>query len=916
MWNWKFGIARKLAAVCLAFGLPIVVMFVLMTKAKLAEIEFAAQELKGDAFQRPLEEVLRHVSQHERLWVRSQRGETSLGILVREEEAAILSALGRVDAAHGAYGRDLQFTEAGLGLRNRNQFTAAGLRKKWAVQKAKLASDSIAEARVGYRAIFLHVRTMITHAGDSSNLILDPDLDSYYLMDVTLLALPQMKDRVRQIATQLDDSIATRSLSLEGRTALATLASFLKQADWDRVAASTSTALAEDRNFHGSSPTLARTLTPHLSAGARATERVVAGLRALAQVEAVAEFDTVGLRGDLETLDAVIYSLHGDALDEEDRLLQKRISDLRGSLYVGFALAALSLVISVMLSLALASNIVRRVRRISAMTDAFAKGDMQARVGHAGADELGELARAFDSMTDRIGGLAAEVQQRSDELLRINGNLEAIVEERTRQLQSRNDAFRLILDNAHDGMITVDTSGVVSMERSATMDRWFGAPESGSTFIAYIAANDPTLAAELELGLAEVWADFLPIELTLDQLPRKMVVNDTHLRLNYTPILEDGKVSRLLVILADVTSEIEARRAAVGQEEMLRIFQAYRRDRSGCLDFFVDARELVRRICSSEERSVAEVVRLVHTLKGNCALFGVLSMSGLCHDVEHNLEQTGGVMSVQDTARFRNAWDTLSTSMGQMMGEPASDKLEVGDDEYAAIVHSITSGVPRREILDSIAKWKLEPTERQLGRFADRAKLMARGLGKEIEIAIESNDMRLCADTWAPIWSVLSHVIRNAVDHGIESGDERIQNGKAASGRVRLGTRVSDSRISIEVSDDGRGIAWDSIALKAQARSLPFATPNDLVEALFADGLSTKEVVTNVSGRGVGMSAVRQTCRDLGGEVDIESEPGKGTTIRCSFPEQAMSGRSADAGARRAMISLHPPQVRVPSWSL
>jgi HAMP domain-containing protein/HPt (histidine-containing phosphotransfer) domain-containing protein len=884
-------------------------MFVLMTKAKLAEIEFAAQEIKGDAFQRPLENVLRHVSQHERLWVRSQRGETSLAALVRKEEAAILSALGRVDAADLVYGQDLQFTEAGLGLRNRKQFTAAGLRKKWAVQKARLASDGIVEARAGYRTIYQHVRTMITHAGDSSNLILDPDLDSYYLMDVTLLALPQMKDRVRQIATQLDDSIATRSSSLEGRTLLATLASFLEQADWERVAASTNTALAEDRNFHGLSPTLATKLTPHLSAGARATERVVAGLRAVSQLEAVAEFDAVGLRGDLETLDAAIYSLHVDALDEEDRLLQKRIQDLRGSLHLGFALAALSLVIAVLLSLALASNIVRRVRRISAMTDAFAKGDMQARVGHAGADELGELARAFDSMTDRIGGLAAEVRQRSDELLRINGNLEAIVQERTRQLQSRNDAFRLILDNAHDGMITVDTSGVVSTERSATMDRWFGAPEPGSTLVAYIAANDPTLAAELELGLAEVWAEFLPIELTLDQLPRQMVVDDTHLRLNYRPILEDGKLSRLLVILEDVTSEIMGRRAAVGQEEMLRIFQAYRRDRAGCLDFFIDARELVRRICSSEERSVAEVARLVHTLKGNCALFGVLSVSGLCHTVEHNLEQTGGVMSADDTDRFRHAWDTLSAGMGQMMGEPASGKLEVGDEEYASIVQSITNGVPRPEILEAIAKWKLEPTERQLGRFAERAQLVARGLGKEIEITTESNNMRLCADTWPPIWSVLSHIIRNAVDHGIESPDERVQNGKAPSGCLRLATRIWESRISIEVSDDGRGIVWDSVALKAKAKNLPFATANDLVEALFAEGLSTKEIVTNVSGRGVGMSAVRQTCRDLGGDVDIVSEPGKGTTVRCSFPERAMSGRSTDARAMRTISSYLPLQV-------
>jgi two-component system chemotaxis sensor kinase CheA len=199
-------------------------------------------------------------------------------------------------------------------------------------------------------------------------------------------------------------------------------------------------------------------------------------------------------------------------------------------------------------------------------------------------------------------------------------------------------------------------------------------------------------------------------------------------------------------------------------------------------------------------------------------------------------------------------------------------------------------------------------------KFGIARKLAARGLGKEIEVTIEPNEMRLCADTLSPVWSVLSHVIRNAIDHGIESRDERVQNGKEPSGRVRLGTRVSESRISIEVSDGGRGVAWDSVAVKAKAKNLPFGTAHDLIEALFADGLSTKEVATDISGRGVGMCAVRQTCRELGGDVQIESEPGKGTTVRCSFPEQAMSGRSTDPTAGRAIIQSYPPQVDAGRW--
>jgi HAMP domain-containing protein/HPt (histidine-containing phosphotransfer) domain-containing protein/two-component sensor histidine kinase len=908
--HWNFGIARKLLAVCLAFGLPIVVMFVLMTRGKLAEIEFASQEIKGNAFQRPLEDVLQHVSQHRRLWAQSQRGDVSSLPRLRAEELAISDALARLDAADRAYGRDLQFTEAGLGLRNRNEFTAAGLRKKWEAYNGGLATKSVGDAQAGFRTIILHIRTMITHAGDISNLILDPDLDSYYLMDVTLLALPQMEERIQEIELKVDGAKSGQRWGQEERVALGALAAFLQNADWDRVAASTNTAINEDQNFHGVSPTLEPAMAPHVKKGALFTTRVVADLRALSVSESATGSETAGLRSNLEALDDAIYAFHRDALDEQDRLLRKRISDFEKSLYLGFLLAAAALLISVLLAWALGANIVRRVRRISATTKAFSSGNMGARVGNAGADELGELAQSFDEMTDRIGGLAAEVRLRADELQKINGNLEAMVDERTRQLQGRNDAFRLILDNAHDGMLTVDRTGAVPMERSATIDRWFGTPEPGATLAEYIGAGNPALAASLALGLEEIWADVLPLELNIEQLPRRMELGKTHFRLEYQPILEDGKVSRLLVILSDVTSEIESRRAAALQEETLRIFQSCQRDRAGFLDFFADAREIVAKVCTPEGRSVAEVGRLLHTLKGNCALFGVLSMSGLCHDIENQVAENCGVLSANDEARLGHAWDELSNTVAQIVGERASNKIEVDDEDYASIVDSIGRGAPRHEILAAIARWKLEPTQHRLGRFAERAKSMARRLGKDVDVVIEPNDMRLCAETWSPVWNVLAHVLRNAIDHGIEPCDERARQGKAPVGRIRLRTLASNGRVAVEISDDGAGVAWEAVAVKARIKNLPCATRADLIEAIFADGLSTKSTVTDVSGRGVGMSSVREVCRGLGGQVEIESELGTGTTVRCSFPDRAMAAQPLIVGAtRKIKQSFAPPAI-------
>ncbi|HEX6278284.1 MAG TPA: ATP-binding protein, partial [Polyangiaceae bacterium] len=226
---------------------------------------------------------------------------------------------------------------------------------------------------------------------------------------------------------------------------------------------------------------------------------------------------------------------------------------------------------------------------------------------------------------------------------------------------------------------------------------------------------------------------------------------------------------------------------------------------------------------------------------------------------------------------------------------------------YAAIVEQIATGAPRRDILEAIARWKLEPAERRLGRFAERARSTARRLGKDVEVSVEANDVRLCSETWSPVWNSLGHVIRNAVDHGIEGRDERVRGGKPPVGRVTLRTIVKSGLISIEVADDGRGVSWELVAKKARAANLPCETRSDLVEAIFTDGLTTREHATDVSGRGIGMAAVREACANLGGSVEIESDPARGTLVRCSFPETLMGGSALASLRGRAITPTIAP---------
>jgi two-component system chemotaxis sensor kinase CheA len=300
----------------------------------------------------------------------------------------------------------------------------------------------------------------------------------------------------------------------------------------------------------------------------------------------------------------------------------------------------------------------------------------------------------------------------------------------------------------------------------------------------------------------------------------------------------------------------------------------------------------------------------VHTLKGNCALFGVLSVVALCHDLESFMAENPGSPPEHEVARLRKAWDEVLSTVAHFIGDAPSDKLDVGDDEYAAIVDAIARGVPRREILAAIARWRLEPSERRLQRFAEQAQGVARRLGKELDVDVQSNQVRVSGEVLRPVWSALAHVIRNAIDHGIETPMERKRLGKPAAGRLLLCTRSTEGRTYIDVSDDGRGVDWERVAVKAKAAGLPHATRRDLVEAIFTDGLSTRETASTESGRGVGMAAVREACRTLGGDVEIESTPGAGTLVRCSFSDRAVAGEGASGWVDLPIVESQAPRAQ------
>jgi len=191
---------------------------------------------------------------------------------------------------------------------------------------------------------------------------------------------------------------------------------------------------------------------------------------------------------------------------------------------------------------------------------------------------------------------------------------------------------------------------------------------------------------------------------------------------------------------------------------------------------------------------------------------------------------------------------------------------------------------------ETAVKTRMQPIDHVFNKFPRTVRDLAVACGKEVQFQIDGADTELDRTLVESIRDPLTHLIRNAVDHGIEPPDVRAAAGKPRAGRLRLRAFQESGQVVIEVSDDGAGIAVEAVRDKAVARGLvtaeaAAALPEDRVlQFIFEPGFSTARQVTSVSGRGVGMDVVRTNIEAISGTVDIHSVAGRGTTVRVRVP--------------------------------
>ncbi|ABC77074.1 chemotaxis protein CheA [Syntrophus aciditrophicus] len=183
---------------------------------------------------------------------------------------------------------------------------------------------------------------------------------------------------------------------------------------------------------------------------------------------------------------------------------------------------------------------------------------------------------------------------------------------------------------------------------------------------------------------------------------------------------------------------------------------------------------------------------------------------------------------------------------------------------------------------------RMIPIKQTFQRMARLARDVSKNVGKAVVVEMEGEDTELDRNMVDEIYNPLVHMIRNSVDHGLETPEERVRCGKPEKGLIQLKAYHRGGNFVIEISDDGRGLNREKILKKAiqnhLVNSVEGLTDQEIYRMIFLPGFSTAEKVTDVSGRGVGMDVVRQTIEKLRGKIEIESIPGKGTTFITRFP--------------------------------
>ncbi len=521
------------------------------------------------------------------------------------------------------------------------------------------------------------------------------------------------------------------------------------------------------------------------------------------------------------------------------------------------------------------------------------------------ADELDERLDLTDAPA-ALQGVSDALNNFLDKLWSQSFALAAKQEMLERTIQIRTNEVDEILDNVDTGFLLTLRDETVHDNYSRSCEAIFGTPDIKGKKLSELLGFDENERAVFSLSYEQIFEGFLPPEVSLVQLPSEFVVNGRTYTIVGTHIPDkSGGVAKVFFTINDTTElrKVEAenalRQALIDIVRQKDSFAAFLRETSKA---FFDARRAPSQV---------RYRNLLHTLKGNLGCYGLHDIAELVH-------------SIEDANTIAEAHlDTVEKALRKFL----EAQRQVIGLEYPS-PNQVSKRVELERLRLQLQKVLLEPTlvERQAALElllhkstwveADALFAPVRGvfdrvvqrLEKVARLEVKGGQVLVDPERVSGVFSNLGHLIRNSLDHGIEPAFER--GDKPECGHVYMECEESQYAWTIRVADDGRGIDVDALCEAAVAKGKITAEALDglsweqKARLLFLDGLSTKQVASMESGRGVGMSALLESVEAQGGSIDLMSASGEGTTVVITIPKALPT---VDISHSRRPSSIHEP---------
>ncbi|MES2822542.1 MAG: two-component regulator propeller domain-containing protein [Pseudomonadota bacterium] len=486
-----------------------------------------------------------------------------------------------------------------------------------------------------------------------------------------------------------------------------------------------------------------------------------------------------------------------------------------------------------------------------------------------------------------------------------NRILEVKVTERTAEVREKSKDIQAMLSNMPQGLFTVQDQGKIHPEYSHHLESIFEtrniAGRNANEFL-FEGANigsdalDSAQAAMFAIiGEDEMNFDFNK-PLLISEYDIEIGNKKKHLSLDWNPIIADDLVNKLMVSVRDVTQLRQMESAAREQKRQLEIIsqllnlsaEKYLGFEESATRYIQVCRDVVEATAQRDEKVVALLFRNMHTIKGNSRTLGFNYLSNAAHEVESTYSALKVATEapweplklIEDLECMEKALAEYAHVYRAVLGRGTTSGSERHDGFWMnnTIMDKIQTYVDTKEIAKLkiyISRINANSIEQNLVDVIASLSSIASQLDKKTPVVtIEPNNIRIKLKAQELMKDVFSHILRNCVDHGLESTEERILIEKNEHGAIYIRPEIIQGALHLSVQDDGRGL--NIIGLFKKGVQIGRWKANDkpdvleIAQIMFHSGVTTKEAVTDISGRGVGLDAVKQFLAERGGKVSLK----------------------------------------------